>query len=139
MDKTDYEVVGAKIGRLVNEKQAAYGDSFGKAHRILLELYPDGIKPEAYHDVLTMARIIDKLFRIATKKDAFGESPYQDIAGYAILATGKHEREQKEEMLVSILSPHDCRKKPLDKFVTFEEPSDPQAPTYGYFSTKDTK
>ena len=126
-DKTNYEVVGAKIGRLVNEKQAAYGDSFGKAHRILLELYPDGIKPESYHDVLTMARIIDKLFRIATNKDAFGESPYQDIAGYAVLATGKHEREQTQD-------------KPLDKFVTFEEPSDPSTTTYGYFSNpKDSK
>ena len=110
-DKTNYEVVGAKIGRLVNHKQAAYGDSFGKAHKILLELYPDGIKPEAYHDVLTMARIIDKLFRIATKKDAFGENPYQDIAGYAVLATGKHEREFREQ----------AEAMPLDKFVTFED------------------
>jgi len=109
-DKTNYEIVGAKIGKLVNHKQAAYGDSFGKAHKILLELYPDGIKPEAYHDVLTMARIIDKLFRIATKKDAFGENPYQDIAGYAVLATGKHEREFREQ----------AEAKPLDNFVTFD-------------------
>jgi hypothetical protein len=88
----DYSEIGKRIGALVNEKQEAYGDSFGKSHRILLELYPNGIKPEEYHNVLTMARIIDKLFRIATNQDAFGESPYQDIAGYAILGVGKHEK-----------------------------------------------
>ena len=92
----DYSEIGKRIGALVNEKQEAYGDSFGKAHRILLELYPDGIKPADYHNVLTMARIIDKLFRIATNQDAFGESPYQDIAGYAILGVGKHEKPKAE-------------------------------------------
>ena len=32
-----------------------------------------------------MVRVIDKMFRIATDKDAFGESPWRDICGYAIL------------------------------------------------------
>ena len=43
----------------------------------------------SYGDVLTIARIWDKIKRIATDKDAFGESPYKDIAGYAILGVGK--------------------------------------------------
>ena len=80
-----YGTLGKKIGELVEKKQAAYGDSFGKAGRMLRELYPCGIAPEQYDDVLCITRIIDKLFRIATDKDAFGESPYSDIAGYALL------------------------------------------------------
>lgn len=80
-----YALMGQKIGEMVEEKQAAYGDSFGKAGNILRELYPDGIRPEQYDDALCVVRIVDKLFRIATDWDAFGESPYRDIAGYGIL------------------------------------------------------
>jgi len=81
----DFELEGKLIGKLVAEKQEAYGDSFGKSDRILEILYPDGIKVEQYNDMLTMARIIDKLFRIANDKDALGESPYRDICGYGLL------------------------------------------------------
>lgn len=84
-----YEEIGAQIGRLVTEKQAAYGDSFGKSGDVLRILYPDGIKPDQYDDALAIVRIIDKLFSIANNKDAFGESPYKDIAGYGILGVGK--------------------------------------------------
>ena len=35
--------------------------------------------------MLTITRIIDKLFRIANRKDAFGESPYRDLTGYGLL------------------------------------------------------
>ena len=52
---------------------------------IIKILFPQGVKPENYRDLLTITRIIDKLFRIATRKNAFGESPYRDIAGYALL------------------------------------------------------
>ena len=83
--KTVYEEVAEKIGKLVAEKNAAYGSSFAESHKILSVLYPNGIKPEQYTDALAIIRVIDKLFRIATAKDAFGESPWQDIAGYAIL------------------------------------------------------
>jgi hypothetical protein len=50
-------------------------------------LYPDGVKPEQYVDLLVTVRIVDKLFRIANRKDALGENPWQDIAGYGILMT----------------------------------------------------
>ena len=30
-----YEEIEAKVGKLVDEKQAAYGDSFGNAHKVL--------------------------------------------------------------------------------------------------------
>ena len=80
-----YEDLGKEIGELVDQKNAAYGDSFNRSGKILKELYPKGIMPEQYNDMLAMIRIIDKMFRIATDKDAFGESPWQDIAGYGIL------------------------------------------------------
>lgn len=84
-----YKKLGNKIGALVQEKQAAYGDSFGKAGNVLRELYPDGIRPDQYDDALCVVRIIDKLFRIATKKDAFVESLYRDIAGYGLLGAAR--------------------------------------------------
>jgi hypothetical protein len=45
--------------------------------------------------MLAITRVIDKLFRIATKKDAFGESPWRDICGYAILGIANDEEEAK--------------------------------------------
>lgn len=89
----DYRATGEAVGKLVAEKQRAYGNSFGNAHKILSVLYPDGIRPDQYKQVLTMVRIIDKMFRIANQPDAFGESPYQDIAGYALL--GMHGGDDK--------------------------------------------
>ena len=52
-------------------------------------LYPSGVSPDQYDDLLAVARIVDKLFRIANQKDAFGESPYRDIAGYGLLGAGR--------------------------------------------------
>ena len=83
--------LGAEIGALVDEKQRAYGDSFGKSGDVLRILYPDGIRLEQLDDALAITRITDKLFRIATDRDALGESPWRDIAGYALLATRRVE------------------------------------------------
>lgn len=81
----NYEEIGKEIGKLVAEKQIAYGDSFGKAGEVLKILYPSGVSLEQYDDMLSIIRIIDKIFRIANARDAFGENPYRDIAGYGIL------------------------------------------------------
>lgn len=83
--KSIYEQIAEQIGSLVAQKNTAYGSSFAEAHRILQVLYPNGIAAEQYTDALAIVRVIDKLFRIANNKKAFGESPWQDIAGYAIL------------------------------------------------------
>ena len=77
--------IGTKIGQICQKKNEAYGDSFAKTGEILKSLYPGGVQPEQYSDMLAIVRILDKLFRIATRKDAFGESPFSDIAGYGIL------------------------------------------------------
>ena len=80
-----YEEEGQKIGKLVDEKNHAYGDSFRLSGGILKILYPKGVKPEQYDDMLAIVRVIDKIFRIATDRDALGESPWVDIVGYGIL------------------------------------------------------
>lgn len=87
IDATEYEDHAREIGKLVDEKQRAYGDSFHKSGSMLRTLYPDGIRIDQYDDMLTMVRVIDKLFRVATDRDALGESPWRDIAGYGILAS----------------------------------------------------
>tara|TARA_Y100001973_G_C5155090_1_gene310257 strand:+ start:117 stop:404 length:288 start_codon:yes stop_codon:yes gene_type:complete len=88
-----YKKIASEIGELVQEKNDAYGDSFGQACRILEVLYPNGIKPSQYRDALAITRVIDKLFRLANKKDAFGESPWRDICGYSILGVANDEED----------------------------------------------
>lgn len=83
--KGKYEQLGQEIGKLVDEKNKAYGDSFHKCGEFLALLYPDGITPDQYLDALALVRIFDKQMRIASNKDAFEENPYRDIAGYGIL------------------------------------------------------
>lgn len=80
-----YEKIGTEIGRLVDKKNKAYGDAFNKSGEFLKILYPEGIRPEQYNDMLAIVRIFDKLMRIATDKNALNENPYNDIAGYGIL------------------------------------------------------
>jgi hypothetical protein len=86
-----YQDLAKRVGTLVDEKNAAYGNSFGEAGEFLRILYPNGVTPEQYTDMLCVVRIFDKLKRIATKKDAFGESPYNDIVGYGLLGLSKDE------------------------------------------------
>lgn len=95
-----YQDLANKIGALVDQKNKAYGNSFGEVGEFLKILYPTGIPPESYTDALCIVRIFDKLKRIATNKEAFGESPYQDIVGYALLGTQK-DNEARELALVS--------------------------------------
>lgn len=93
---SEYEEAGLLLGRLVSQKQIAYGDSFGRSGEVLRQMFPDGIPVEKYDDMLSIVRVVDKLFRIANQKTAFNENPWQDIAGYALLNVvredGKNER-----------------------------------------------
>tara|TARA_R100000234_G_scaffold66806_1_gene40815 strand:+ start:79 stop:399 length:321 start_codon:yes stop_codon:yes gene_type:complete len=94
--KEIYTNIGATIGHLVQEKNEAYGSSFERSQEILKILYPNGVQPSQYKDMLAITRVVDKLFRIANRKDAFGENPWQDIAGYGILGTA-NELEEEEK------------------------------------------
>ena len=79
-----YADLGQRIGRLLDQKQQSYGDSFHRCPELLKVLYPNGIPVSQYQNVLTFARIFDKMFRLATgRTDA--EDPVKDIAGYALL------------------------------------------------------
>tara|TARA_R110002051_G_scaffold104910_3_gene177734 strand:- start:349 stop:624 length:276 start_codon:yes stop_codon:yes gene_type:complete len=86
----NFSEIGDQVGKLVSDKQRAYGDSFGRSGECLRQMFPDGIKTEQYDDLLTIARILDKLFRIANNPNAFDENPYQDIVGYGLLGMNRH-------------------------------------------------
>ena len=92
-----YEEVGQEIGRLVDQKNRVYGDSFRKASAILRIIRPQGLSDVNLDDLLALVRIIDKIFRILTHRNALGEDPWRDIAGYAILRCRQIE-EEKEAM-----------------------------------------
>ena len=81
-----YRELAAELGELIHTKNAAYGDSFQTAGAILRILFPKSIPPKQFDDALAMVRVLDKLQRIATNRDPGGENPWQDIAGYALLA-----------------------------------------------------
>ncbi len=88
----DFEKIGDKVGKLVQEKQEAYGDSFGRSGECLRQMFPYGINVDQYDDVLTIVRILDKLFRIANNPNAFDENPYQDIVGYGMLGMNRYDK-----------------------------------------------
>ena len=87
---SNFELIAARIGKLVTEKNKAYGNAFMVSSDILKLIFPNGVKPEQYTDLLLVNRIIDKLLRIAKDKNAFGEDPFEDITGYGILGVSKH-------------------------------------------------
>lgn len=84
-----YEEIALELGKLVTEKNAAYGDSFAKSAKFLELLYPNGVQVHQYQDMLALARDFDKSARIATDEDAFGENPWGDKGGYAILSVAQ--------------------------------------------------
>ena len=86
-----YQELGSAIGAIVDQKNKSYGSSFAKAGDFLRLLWPDGVPAHRYEDLLLLARIFDKQMRIATDKDALGESPYADIAGYGTLGASLHQ------------------------------------------------
>jgi hypothetical protein len=97
MPKDDlHKNLGENIGKLVDEKNKAYGHSFEKCSDFLKTLYPNGVPVDSYSDMLFTVRIFDKLMRIASHKNAFCEEPYKDIAGYAILAMGVEETKKEK-------------------------------------------
>ncbi len=88
---------GKEIGKILVEKNSAYGNSFVCSGEILKILYPNGVSTNQCEDALALTRIIDKMFRIANKKDGkdqMGESPYKDICGYSMLGWVRDEMKE---------------------------------------------
>jgi len=89
------EKIAAEVGALCARKRSAYGNSVERAERILAILYPNGVPREAVGDMLLVVRVLDKLSRIATDPTALDEDPWQDIAGYALLALDARRAERE--------------------------------------------
>lgn len=96
---TKYQHLALEVGKIVDEKNKNYGDSFAQAEQFLRLLYPNGIPPEKYSDMLCIVRIWDKLKRIATNKNAYGESPYSDLVGYGLLGLAKDTIKDTDEVM----------------------------------------
>lgn len=97
-EKGKFQILANKIGTIVDNKNKAYGDSFSQAGTFLKLLFPDGIPPEKYGDMLTIVRIFDKLKRIATDKGAFDEDPFSDIVGYGLLGVHNNNLNREKEL-----------------------------------------
>ena len=72
-----------EIAEIVAAKNVAYGNSFDKCGDFLRLLWPNGVRPEQYTDLLQLVRMFDKFSRIAS--GAPGEDPHADLVGYALL------------------------------------------------------
>jgi len=81
-----YAEIGKRIGELVEVKNEQYGSSFKKSGEFLKILYPDGVNPEDYDNMLLQVRMFDKQMRIANGNES-DENAFQDIVGYGILGT----------------------------------------------------
>lgn len=92
----NYEEIGREVGKLVAEKQLAYGNSYGNSGKILSILFPNGVMPDQYTELLAICRVVDKLFRLANDPTYGGESPWSDIVGYGLLRLGAWEDKQTE-------------------------------------------
>lgn len=86
-----YHAIAKGVADTVATKNMAYGDAFGQSEKFLTMLYPRGIAPEQYRDLLVLVRMWDKMKRIATNKDALGEDPFADLTGYGILALARRQ------------------------------------------------
>jgi len=84
--------LGNGIGELLAEKRRAYGDNFERSVRFIADLYPKGVPPEAYPQLLPLIRMLDKISRVAQiSQDRTGsfkeglKDAWRDMAGYSVL------------------------------------------------------
>lgn len=81
----DMEQCGKELGIMLDEKNIAYGDSFGTTGAFIKLLYPNGVPVDQYDNVQAFVQMFNKMKRIATLENAFHEDPKKDLAGYAVL------------------------------------------------------
>jgi hypothetical protein len=102
-----FQELAEGIADLVTEKEKAYGSAFDKAGDFMRLLYPEGIKPDQYKDMLCTVRIFDKLMRIATSCEDTEEKKveaYSDINGYSLLGLRSSILENNEEVALRNMS-----------------------------------
>ena len=73
-----------RLTDMLIKKHQQYGESYKQSGQVLKLLYPNGIKPEQYGDMLAVTRIVDKLFRIAVGRSDDVEN-WRDVAGYGLI------------------------------------------------------
>lgn len=91
--------LASSVANLVTTKEKAYGSAFDKAGDFLKVLYPEGVKPEQYKDMLCTVRMFDKLMRIATSYEGTEEKKidaYSDLMGYSLLGLRSSLEESKK-------------------------------------------
>lgn len=87
-----FERIAAEIGALTAAKNKAYGNSAEKSAKILAVLYPNGVAPAQFRDLLLVTRVLDKLSRISEgNAKAGGESAWRDVCGYGLLGCAMDE------------------------------------------------
>lgn len=97
--KTGWMALGTQLGMMVGDKDEAYGHAITDGTVAILQvLYPNGITPDDYSDLPLIVVMINKLLRITRgNKLAFKETPYLDLAGYAMLGWEKEMPTDDEE------------------------------------------
>lgn len=88
--------VAGELGPFLVKKNEAYGDATRRITTMLSALYPRGIPIDQIENAYYFIQILNKMSRIATNNDPFGEDPWLDIAGYATLAHARKELERKK-------------------------------------------
>lgn len=93
--------IGAERGEETAQKDAAYASGYLRGGQCMALFFPNGIPPgeEAMMRAGLIFRTLDKLCREAHlintgAPDAFGENPWADVCGYAILGTALAEQRQ---------------------------------------------
>lgn len=86
-----YKQLGEQIGALVDEKRIAYGDSTSKVAACLRILYDGDVPADQIEIAALVIRDLDKTARIVANNDPFGESPWLDKVGYAMIGARLHE------------------------------------------------
>lgn len=87
-----HEQLGAKIGALVDSKNAQYGEAWKRAADFIRLLWGDTISVDQYRDVLLLVRMFDKMCRIS---QGHMDDSYEDIAGYALLGANNGRSDPK--------------------------------------------
>lgn len=105
--QNDIRSIAAELGELVARKNQAYGDSISAVGIILQDMLDGYFDSESLtyripisllDHLAAIVRVLDKLNRIVANPDGdlMQESPWLDIAGYALLMV-KHDRDAKSE------------------------------------------
>jgi hypothetical protein len=77
--------IAQDVAVMLVDKNESYGNSYAKVGELMKILFPNGVPIDRMQEALVITRVLDKLGRLANSPEAFGESPWRDIAGYAIL------------------------------------------------------